>query len=98
MTGTLVSAAILFLATAVLITSCEGPQGPPGESGTNILGTVFEIQGDFTADNDYLLYYQFPGNFEVYDSDVVLVYMLWEQTNGLDVWRLMPQTVALKTI
>lgn len=90
--------ALLLLATVIFVSSCEGPQGPPGDPGTNILGTVFEIQGDFTADNDYLLYYQFPSNFEVYDSDVVLVYMLWEQTNGLDVWRLMPQTVALKTL
>ncbi len=89
---------IFYVIAVIIITSCEGPQGPPGEPGTNILGTVFEMQGDFTADNDYMLYYQFPSNFEVYDSDVVLVYMLWEQTNGLDVWRLMPQTVALKTI
>lgn len=90
--------AILLLSTIVCFTACEGPQGPPGDPGVNILGTVFEKQGDFTADNNYMLYYQFPGNFKVYDSDVVLVYILWEQSNGLDVWRLMPQTVALKTI
>ena len=90
--------AIFIIVTAITFTSCEGPVGPPGEPGVNILGTVFEIQGDFTADNSYLLYYQFPNNFEVYNSDVVLVYILWEQSNGLDVWRLMPQTVALKTI
>ena len=90
--------AILLLSSVIIFTACEGPQGPPGEPGVNILGTVFEIEGDFTPENDYLLYYQFPNNFEIYNSDVVLVYILWEQSNDLDVWRLMPQTVALKTI
>ena len=89
---------ILLLLTLIIFVSCEGPQGPPGEPGINILGTVFRIDGDFTPENDYLLYYEFPNNFEVYDSDVVLVYILWEQSNGLEIWRLMPQTVALKTI
>lgn len=89
---------ILLLATAIIFTSCDGPQGPPGEPGVNILGTVFRFEGDFTPENDYLLYYEFPNDFQVYDSDIVLVYMLWEQSNGLNVWRLMPQTVALKTI
>jgi hypothetical protein len=93
--------AILLLATVIILAACEGPQGvpgPPGEPGVNILGTVFEIEGDFTPDNDYLLYYEFRNDFQVYDSDVVLVYILWEMSNGIDVWRLMPQTVVLKTI
>ena len=99
--------AILLLATIVIFTSCEGPMGIPGppgapgqngQDGTSFLGSVFEIEGDFTPQNDYLLYYQFPNDFEIYDTDIVLVYMLWEQVDGLDVWRLMPQTVVLKTI
>jgi len=89
---------ILLLSSVIIFNACEGPQGPPGEPGVNILGTVFEIEGDFTPENDYLLYYEFPNNFEIYNSDIVLVYILWEQSNGLDIWRLMPQTVALKTI
>ncbi|NCB07379.1 MAG: collagen-like protein [Bacteroidia bacterium] len=90
--------AILFLLTAVLVTSCEGPMGPPGLDGLdgdNMIGTVFEIEGDFTPQNNYMLYYQFPSNFEVYDGDIVLVYILWELSGGKDVWRLLPQTVVL---
>ncbi len=93
--------ALLVLITALAITSCEGPMGPPGipgQDGDSFIGTVFEIQGDFTSGNNYSLFYEFPSNFEIYDTDVVLVYILWEQSNGTDVWRLMPQTVVLKTI
>lgn len=89
---------ILLIATALLIGACEGPVGPigpPGQDGINILGSVFEIQGDFTPDNSYTLYTTFPSNLEVYESDVVLVYILWETADGMDVWRLMPQTVVL---
>jgi hypothetical protein len=59
------------------------------------LGTVFEIKGDFTPANQWMLYFKFPNTFEVLESDVVLVYILWEQSNNLDVWRLLPQTVVL---
>ena len=83
---------ILILATAVLI-SCEGPMGPPGEDG--LLGTVFEIKGDFKPQNDYSILFDFPNDFKVYDGDVVLVYILWEVSNGTDIWRLLPQTVVL---
>lgn len=89
---------ILLIFAAVVITSCEGPMGPPGLDGDTFIGSVFEIEDDFTPSNDFRLYFDFPNNFMVYDTDVVLVYMLWEQTDGLDVWRLMPQTVVLKTI
>jgi len=95
----------LLLAVAVLI-SCEGPMGPagpPGESGEDgdsFIGSIFEIEGDFISDNDYSMFFEFPNTIEVFESDVVLVYILWEQTtdnNGdpVDVWRLLPQTVVL---
>ncbi|WP_372773500.1 hypothetical protein [Mangrovibacterium sp.] len=86
---------LLIIATA-LFTSCEGDQGPqgiPGEDGYDILGTTFEIEGTFSASNDYLLYYEFPSSFTVYDGDVVMIYILWEVTEGLDVWRALPQSV-----
>lgn len=90
---------ILFVTAALFITSCEGPMGPPGLpgkdglDGDSFIGSVFEIQGDFLPDNEYKLYFPFPNDFEIYDTDVVLVYILWEQVDGLDVWRLLPQTV-----
>lgn len=95
---------ILYIAAAMILTSCEGPMGPPGFDGIDgvdgldgdsFIGSIFEIEGDFEASNDFMLYFEFPSNFEIYDTDVVLVYILWEQVDGLDVWRLLPQTVVL---
>ncbi|MCK5441385.1 MAG: collagen-like protein [Maribacter sp.] len=96
---------------SLFIMSCEGPIGPPGfdgfdgldgldgQDGVNILGTVIDIEGDFIAD-DYSIFYEFPQTVEVFESDVVLIYLLWGQTedsNGeaVDIWRLLPQTRIL---
>lgn len=90
---------IIILFASVLILSCEGPVGPPGEDGTSLIGTVFEMEGDFKASNNYELFFDFPQNFEIYNTDVALVYILWEVAtvngNQTDVWRLLPQTVIL---
>lgn len=92
--------------------ACEGPPGPPGfdgfdgldgldgQDGVNILGKVVDIEGDFTLANDYAIFFEFPQTLEVFETDVVLVYILWGQTedgNGdpVDIWRLMPQTRIL---
>lgn len=104
----------LFLGALITVffISCEGPQGPPGfdgfdgvdgldgADGINILGQVVDIEGTFTLDNDYSIFYEFPQSIEVFETDVVLVYMLWdvtEDSNGelVDIWRLMPQTRIL---
>ena len=98
--GILLSFAFLFLI------ACQGEPGPPGLDGQDgldgdsFIGLVLTRTGDFTAENGYTLYYQYPDDITVYESDVVLVYILWEQaedTNGdlIDVWRLLPQTVVL---
>lgn len=92
---------ILILFIALTFAACqgeEGPIGPPGEDGINILGSVYEIQGTFNSANDFSLYYQFPD--KLVDGDIVMVYILWEQTeddrgNVLDVWRPLPQTIFL---
>lgn len=104
----------LFLGALITLffISCEGPQGPPGldgfdgldgidgQDGINILGKVVDIEGSFTLDNNYSIFYEFPQSIEVFETDVVLVYLLWDQTedvNGdpVDIWRLMPQTRIL---
>lgn len=97
--------AIIMLFASIFILSCEGPMGPPGnpgEDGTSLLGTVFEMEGDFLTSNNFELFFDFPQNFEIYDTDVVLVYILWDvvNVNGIqtDVWRLMPQTIVLKDV
>jgi hypothetical protein len=93
----------------LFLLSCEGPAGPPGppgfdgldgQDGVNILGNVLEIETDFNAGNNYAVLYEFPNSVEVFESDVVLVYLLWDQTqdsNGdpVDIWRLLPQTRIL---
>lgn len=69
----------------------QGPIGPQGEDGITIVGEAFEVEVDFTAANDYKEIYEFDP--EIYDSDVVLIYIQWEQDNGTPIWRPLPQTV-----
>ena len=74
----------------------EGPQGPPGEDG--LIGAVFDVEGDFTADNDYTLTVDY-GEFtdvEVFETDLVLIYLRVGQDGNAGgepvyVWRLLPQ-------
>jgi hypothetical protein len=68
----------------------EGPQGAPGES-----GFVFEYENvSFTAPA-YEAFLQFPADFDVLPSDVVLAYLLWDvqEIDGelVDIWRPLPQ-------
>jgi len=87
---------LLFL-PSLFFTSCEGDQGPPGLDGTNLLGSIFEINADFSSANDYREFFNYPSDLEVFETDVVLIYLLEETVsdgNGgfLDVWSLLPQT------
>ena len=99
----------LFALTGLIFLSCEGPVGPPGppgfdgfdgHDGINILGQVLEIERTFTAEDNYTLIFDFPLDVEVFESDIVLVYILWEQIEDsgefIDVWRLLPQTRLLE--
>ena len=100
------------LLTMVVFSSCEGPIGPAGRDGfdgldgrdgsdgVNTLSQVIEIQTSFDANNGYEQLYTFPQSVQVFESDLILVYLLFEQTtdnqgNAIDVWRLMPQTRIL---
>jgi len=79
---------------AVLFVSCEGPRGPEGPAGApGLLGQVFEVTMDFTAANGYENLIDFPSNIEVYESDIVVAYILDEVTDGVDVWEPLPQTL-----
>lgn len=78
----------------------DGRDGIDGQDGINILGKVIDIEGDFTPEDDYSIFFEFPQTIEVFETDVVLVYILFDQTedsNGevVDVWRLLPQTIIL---
>ena len=102
---------VLGIVAVFFFMSCEGPQGPPGFDGFNgadgadgddaVFGTVTEIQGTFSSTNDFSIFFEFPDTIEVFESDIVLVYILFEQLDDpdggdpIDVWRLLPQTRIL---
>lgn len=94
-----------FLALSLLIfTACEGPQGPPGPPGFDgldglngldgepVVASAFEIVVDFDSSNQFE--FVEPYGFEVFPSDVTLVYILWETIDGVDIWRPVPQSVT----
>ncbi|TMM55907.1 collagen-like protein [Maribacter algarum] len=78
----------------------DGRDGLDGQDGVNILANVIDIEGDFTPEGDYRILYEFPDTIEVFETDLVLVYILFDQTedsNGeaIDIWRLLPQTLIV---
>ncbi len=94
----------------LFLVACEGPTGPPGFDGLDgldgldgqdaELAKVIDITGTFDASNDYSIFFEFDQSIEVFETDVVLVYILFDQTednNGdpVDIWRLLPQTLLL---
>lgn len=90
---------ILLLCSLIgmlVLQGCEGPAGPvgpPGAPGTNIESEVFEVTRDFNTQNDFSSLVTL--NPPIYESDVVLVYLLWDVDGNTPIWRLMPQTVQL---
>ncbi|MBK5193668.1 MAG: collagen-like protein [Flavobacteriaceae bacterium] len=94
----------LLLISVFALTSCGddgaiGPQGPQGPAGADgLIGTVVDLQGSFTSANDYSLVLDFNDEgIEVFESDVVLVYLKTGEdgeAGGLpvEVFRMLPQT------
>ncbi len=82
-----------------LFTSCEGPQGPPGFDGINILGQTFERTVNFQFNNQNGLQetlVTIPTSIEVFESDAILVYRLEGQLpDNVDLWSLIPQNFFL---
>ncbi|WP_430909099.1 collagen-like triple helix repeat-containing protein [Maribacter sp. 2-571] len=97
---------------ALFFISCEGPQGPPGFDGFDgnngldgqdgIQGQVFELEGvNFGYDAEANLWsvvetFADYTNFEIFESDAVLVYRFDGQIDladgsTADAWSLIPQ-------
>lgn len=79
----------LVIATVFIFTACEGPEGPPGEPGINIVGETFQYTNvNFTAANEYT----FRATFDppLVDGDVMLVYRLEAVDGDLDIWEPLP--------
>jgi hypothetical protein len=74
----------------------RGPQGPAGQDGQNGQEAfVFEyVDLTFSAANEYGLLLELPSDFEMLESDVLLVYFLYDyfEDEDLDLWRALPQT------
>ncbi|WP_420316155.1 hypothetical protein [Ekhidna sp.] len=89
-----------LLLSGLVLFGCQGPIGPRGFDGRDGIdgingeeGYVFEYQFSFTAP-DYSQLLLLPNDFEMRDSDVMLVYFLWEITEeNVEVWRALPQTL-----
>lgn len=94
-----------LLSFVVVLSACTGdtgpagppgPQGPPGD-GESIIGSVFEAEVDFTSP-DYSVFVEIPSSIEVFESDVIMVYLLEtvDEDSGADVWSPLPQTFFLE--
>lgn len=85
---------LLFsLVGMVVLQGCEGPMGPPGPPGPIFEAEVFEVTRSFGPGNNYSNLIAL--NPPILNSDVILVYLLWDVDNGTPIWRQMPQTVQL---
>ena len=77
----------------------QGPQGPEGPAGADSENAIlFEYKDVNFVGPDYEVFLNYPDDFVGLDSDVTLVYLLWEGTTDndgkdLEIWRQVPQTV-----
>jgi hypothetical protein len=93
---------ILVLLFVGILTSCDGgigPQGPPGFDGFDgldgadgLIGSIFEVEADFTPD-EYEFFVDIPASIEVFDTDIVMAYILSGVDNDVDIWEPLPQTL-----
>jgi len=93
---------LIFFLGVVAIGCEQGPPGPPGVPGRDGLdglngeeSFVFEYEFSFTAP-EYGVLLNLPEDFNMLDSDVMLVYLLWDVTDdNVEIWRALPQTLYL---
>lgn len=89
------------LSIFLLLIGCDeqGPVGPPGPEGpqgpAGPVGQGFEVEADFNESNSYSQFFAFPEEVEVLDTDIVVVYLLWDvdSETGNDVWQQLPVSV-----
>lgn len=81
----------------LLLLGCTGPEGPVEPPGPTLFSKVFEFEVDFTPSNNYEAYIEFPEEIEVFEADLVLVFLAYETTDSNQgvqyVWRPLPQTI-----
>ena len=99
---------LLLSILSLIFISCEGPMGPPGRDGfdgvdgrdgadgadgINIVGQMFEATVSFNSDNEYKVFVDIPSQIEVFDTDIILAYILVGEYEGRDIWEPLPQTL-----
>ncbi len=75
----------------LFISSCRGPEGPPGfdgADGVNILGETYEIDNVSFTSLANTFSFTFPQN--IVNGDAVLVYRLERIDGNLDIWEPLP--------
>lgn len=89
----------VFILLSLFIASCGsrgpvGPEGPPGAPGPEILPTAFEFNATLMPSNGYEFFHSIPGQIDVFDSDVLLAFVLEDyiEEDDLEVWRKLPIT------
>lgn len=84
----------LFFLFLISFIGCEGPMGPEGPPGPEELPTSFEFEVDLLEENDFEFCQDIPARIEVFDSDVLLAYVLegFIEEDGLEIWRQLPIT------
>lgn len=87
---------LLFI-ISILFAGCKGDEGAPGADGVNVVGTTIEVEKvNFNAANKFTYTLKFTDvtKVKVFDSDAVLVYVLWDAIDSnTPIWRLMPQPI-----
>lgn len=91
---------ILLSIVAMVSFGCQeyvpGPEGRPGYNGLDGINGeesyTFEYEVSFIAP-DYSAVLELPSHFTMLESDVMLVYFLWDIQDGVEIWRALPQTL-----
>ncbi|HQV36277.1 MAG TPA: hypothetical protein PLC36_08170 [Flavobacterium sp.] len=83
---------ILVFIGMIALQGCTIEENPDYVDNDTI-SEVFEVTRSFSPQNEFSSLITL--NPQIYASDVVLVYLLWDVQNGTPIWRLMPQTVQL---
>lgn len=70
-----------------------GPEGPEGPPGAEILPVSFEFTANLTTQNNFEFLQDIPAEIEVFDSDVIIVFVLEDiLEDDTEVWRQLPIT------
>jgi len=90
---------ITAIAIFLMLSGCGergpvGPEGPQGPAGPEVIPTSFEFEADLLQSNGFEFFQDIPSGIEVFDSDVVLAYVLEDYLpdEDLEVWRQLPLT------